>query len=40
MADNSIYNKVIFWIRVSCYIKEIYYDGKEVLHPDLWLPNE
>ena len=31
------YNKVIFWIRVSCYIKEIYYDGKEVLHPDLWL---
>ena len=34
------YNKVIFWIRVSCYIKEIYYDGKEVLHPDLRLPNE
>ena len=31
------YNKVIFWIRVSCYIKEIYYDGKEVLHLDLWL---
>ena len=31
------YNKVIFWIRVSCYIKEIYYDGKEVLHPDLRL---
>lgn len=30
------YNKVIFWIRVSCYIKDIYY-GKEVLHPDLWL---
>ena len=30
------YNKVIFWIRVSCYIKDIYY-GKEVFHPDLWL---
>ena len=22
---------------MSCYIKEIYYDGKEVLHPDLRL---
>ena len=38
-SSRVCYNEVICWIRVSCYIKEIY-DGKEVLYPDLWLPNE